>query len=167
MIDPDEAFEAFVRDRGSALFRFAVALTGDIGSGEDLLQSVLVKVYGRWASDRPPEHPEAYTRAALVNAARLIWRRRAAGHEMLMADPPDHPERNDGADVLLRGALLDALRALPVRQRRWSHCAISMATRKQTWPKSWAAAQVPSKPMPIGQCAGYVPTPCSPATSTQ
>jgi RNA polymerase sigma-70 factor (sigma-E family) len=117
MADPDEAFEAFVRLRSAALFRFSVVLTGDVGAAEDLLQSVLEKVYGRWAAGHPPDNPEAYSRTALVNAARRLWRRRGSSREVLLAELPEGPATESSSDVLLRSALLAVLRTLPVRQR--------------------------------------------------
>jgi RNA polymerase sigma-70 factor (sigma-E family) len=117
MADPDATFEAFVRLRSAALFRFSVVLTGDVGSAEDLLQSVLEKVYGRFAADHAPDNPEAYTRTALVNAARHFWRRRGSSREVLVAELPEGLTAEATGDVLLRGALLQVLRTLPVRQR--------------------------------------------------
>jgi len=114
--DPDDAFEAFFRQREAALFRLSVVLTGDESAGADLLQTVLARVYARWAAGPWPAEPEAYLRTALVHAAGQFWRRRSRNREVLVAEPP---EMIAGAttDLALRGALLAALRRLPVRQR--------------------------------------------------
>ena len=45
----DAAFAEFVRARTPALLRTAYLLTGDQGAAEDLVQTALVKVAGRWA----------------------------------------------------------------------------------------------------------------------
>lgn len=117
MTPPDEAFDLFVRLRGARLLRLATLLAGDLGRGEDLLQSTLEKVYVRWAKGPPPDEPYAYVRAALVHAAQRSWRHRRRGPEMLVGEVAT-ADRGVGADVgLLRGSLLDALADLPARQR--------------------------------------------------
>jgi RNA polymerase sigma-70 factor (sigma-E family) len=118
----DRSFEEFVVERGTALLRTAVFLAGDRQAGEDLLQEVLLRVYGRWAR---VDEPDAYTRRALVNAA--TSRRRGSGRarEDLVdfsdssagrPAPPDTKGDLEGA-VGDRHDLLGALRQLPPRQR--------------------------------------------------
>ncbi len=97
--------------------RLATLLAGDVQRGEDLLQTVFVSMYPRWAKGQPPADPAAYARAALVNAARRSWRRRASRRETLVAEPPDADAPPDATDLPLRAALLAALRTLPPRQR--------------------------------------------------
>jgi RNA polymerase sigma-70 factor (sigma-E family) len=120
--DPDDAFEAFFRQRGAALFRFSVILTGDENAAADLLQTVLARVYARWAVGPWPAAPDAYMRTALVHAAGQFWRRRSTSREVLVADPPETVASAVPADLPLRGALLAALRRLPVRQ--WAVVAL-------------------------------------------
>jgi RNA polymerase sigma-70 factor (sigma-E family) len=112
--EADVEFDAFVRLRGPRLLRLAMLLTAEAGAAEDLLQSVLEKLYGQWIK-RPPDDPDAYARAALVHAARRSWRRRLTRPETLVAELP---ERNaDGGDSTLRDSLLTAMRGLSARQR--------------------------------------------------
>jgi RNA polymerase sigma-70 factor (sigma-E family) len=61
----DAAFRAFVETNGAALLHAARLLTGDHHRGEDLVQTVLTRVYLKW--DRI-ETPLAYARKALVTA---------------------------------------------------------------------------------------------------
>jgi RNA polymerase sigma-70 factor (sigma-E family) len=110
-------FITFVDGRRDRLLRIAVLLTGDVRDGEDLLQSVLEKVYLRWTGGHPPDNPDAYVRTALVNAARSVRRRVRAFPELLTAAPPETAADSSPVDVLLRARLLVALRRLPVRQR--------------------------------------------------
>ena len=112
----DVAFDAFVRERGTPLLRLAVLLTGDLAAGEDLLQSTLERVYGRWMKGPRPEDPDAYTRTALLNAARRSWRRRETRREVLVADAPEAPA-DSSTDTQLRESLLGALKRLPIRMR--------------------------------------------------
>jgi RNA polymerase sigma-70 factor (sigma-E family) len=117
MPTPDEDFEEFVRGKGLGLLRLATLLTGDPGAGEDLLQSVLAAMYGRWAKGRPPDAPDAYARKALAHGAQRLWRRRRTHLETLVAEPPDTPQSGPFSDPALRHVLLAALRQLPARQR--------------------------------------------------
>lgn len=115
MAEPDDQFEDFVRLRGPHLLRLAMLLTADAAAGEDLLQSVLEKLFGQWIK-RPPDNPEAYARAALVHAARRSWRRRLSHPETPVADLPERAS-GAGGDLALRDLLLVALRGLSARQR--------------------------------------------------
>ncbi len=117
VLEPPTDFESFVRERATALLRVAVVLTGDVGAGEDLLQTVLEKVYARWSAGSPPDNPDAYTRRALVHAARRLWKRRAAERELLVSEPPETVMGDPGGGDLLRVAVLHVLATLPLRQR--------------------------------------------------
>ncbi|ADP78631.1 SigE family RNA polymerase sigma factor [Pseudofrankia inefficax] len=118
----DRSFEEFVAERGTALLRTAVYLAGDRQAGEDLLQDVLLRAYGRWVK---VDEPEAYTRRALVNAAtnrRRGYRRSREDLVDLSDSPVERPTlpggRGDLAGVVGdRHDLLGALRQLPPRQR--------------------------------------------------
>ena len=107
-------FDEFVRTRSTGLLRIAYLLTGDRHIAEDLTQEVLEQMYVRWRRIRGA--PEAYARRALVNRAtnRWRWRRRRPEAPLEACDrsQPDHSE-----DVVLRDAVMTALRGLPPRQR--------------------------------------------------
>ncbi|MFE7121862.1 sigma factor, partial [Streptomyces sp. NPDC057654] len=60
------------------MLRVAWLLTGDAHQAEDLLQTVLAKVWPKW--DRiTADNPEAYVRKALVNTHASWWQRRWRG----------------------------------------------------------------------------------------
>lgn len=112
----EPGFEEFVAARGPRLLRVAWLLTGDAHLAEDLLQTVLAKVWPRWPSIAG-ESPEAYVRKALVHTHASWWRRRWRG-EVPHGDLPDRAAAADPfAGVDLEQTLADAIRALPVRQR--------------------------------------------------
>ncbi len=70
----DEAgFRAFVEMNGAALVHAARLLTGDHHRGEDLVQTVLMKMYPRWGRI---DTPLAYARKALLTAYIDSTRRR-------------------------------------------------------------------------------------------
>src|SRR5580704_4397532 len=118
MSDRDEEFREFMRDRASLLHQTAYLLCGDWHLAHDLVQDTLVKAYQHWPRVRRADSPNAYVRAILVNEARGRWRRRERtvpvarfpdGREPVAPDATDEVTRRDG--------LLQALLALPLRQR--------------------------------------------------
>ncbi|HEX4430714.1 MAG TPA: SigE family RNA polymerase sigma factor [Frankiaceae bacterium] len=117
MSDADAAFTAFVETSGSRLLRLAVLLAGDLGAGQDLLQSVHEQLYKHWRKHGSPAAPEPYVRRMLVNAASRSRLRRTRMRETLVGQTPDEYSYEIGADVLLRGHLLPALKRLSARQR--------------------------------------------------
>ncbi|MER7043772.1 MULTISPECIES: SigE family RNA polymerase sigma factor [Streptomyces] len=109
-------FEAFVAARGPRLLKVAWLLTGDAHLAEDLLQTVLAKIWPKWHKIAD-SHPEAYVRKALVHTHASWWRRRWRG-EVPHGELPDATASGDRyASVDLEQSLADAVRALPVRQR--------------------------------------------------
>lgn len=109
----DDDFTAFVHTVWRPLYRTAYLLLGDHGAAEDLVQTALAKTYAARRA-RTVEDAGAYVRTVLVNEARSMFRRPSWRRE--------HPVEavHDGAyehDPSTRPAVLDALRALPPRQR--------------------------------------------------
>lgn len=109
-------FEAFARARVLTLLRTAVALSGDLGLAEDLVQDVLYKAYKRWDHISRLDAPESYLRRMLVNEF-LSWRRKwgrvVPCDEFVTVD--DHP---DYASTYADRQLLRAeINRLPRRQR--------------------------------------------------
>ena len=80
----DAAFRAFVQAHGAALLHAARLMTGDHHRGEDLVQTVLTRVYLKW--DRI-DTPLAYARRALVTAQIDSTRRRWWGERPTEALP--------------------------------------------------------------------------------
>jgi RNA polymerase sigma-70 factor (sigma-E family) len=114
----DEEFREFIRNRVSLLHQSAYLLCGDWHLAHDLVQDTLVKAYQHWARVRQADSPEAYIRRILINEARGRWRRR--DREMPVSRfPEEHePAAPDETDEITRRAgLLQALLALPLRQR--------------------------------------------------
>jgi RNA polymerase sigma-70 factor (sigma-E family) len=112
---PDPDFEEFVTARGPRLLRVAWLLTGDAHLAEDLLQTVLAKVWPKWQRIAG-DSPEAYVRKAMVNTFSSWWQRRWRGEV-----PHDVLPEVAAADVFdavdLEHSLAAAIRLLPARQR--------------------------------------------------
>jgi len=107
-------FSAFVAARGTSLLRVAYLACGDAAEAEDLLQTALERTYRSWDRVRH-DSPEPYVRRVIVNAAISRARRRAILSIIPMHSPPETSARTGDPD--LRHVLMDALRALPPRQR--------------------------------------------------
>jgi RNA polymerase sigma-70 factor (sigma-E family) len=116
MRERDEAFTAYVAARRSHLLRLAYLVSGDWHAAEDLVQTALTKLYLAWPRVSHRDAVDAYARRIIVRAhvdeQRRPWRREVAGLDGL--DGPD-----GASDVADRDeALVDALRRLPLQQRR-------------------------------------------------
>jgi RNA polymerase sigma-70 factor (sigma-E family) len=112
----DTDFDDFVRRRGQALCRAAFLLTGDRHLAEDLVQTALAKVYGKWSGIVAKGDPGPYVRAVLVRQA-IAWRRRRWHGEVPTSPLPESNAADHGAAVASRDRLYRALGRLPVRQR--------------------------------------------------
>jgi DNA-directed RNA polymerase specialized sigma24 family protein len=142
--DTDTDFEEFVTARGARLLRTAWLLTGDEHLAEDLLQTVLAKVWPKWRR-LSGENPEAYIRKALVNTYASWWQRRWRG-EIPHDDVPEKAATEDQfASVDLKQALSLIVRQLPPRSvPSWS-CGISTDSAWRRRPRFWAADRAPSR----------------------
>ncbi|WP_317440706.1 SigE family RNA polymerase sigma factor [Streptomyces collinus] len=111
-----DEFREFVAMRSTALLRLAVLLTGgDRHAAEDLLQTALMKAYGRWTRI---EQPEAYVRQILYRQQVSRWRLRRHHAETTVGVLPESAgPAGAGAEPELRIALWAALGRLSKRQR--------------------------------------------------
>jgi RNA polymerase sigma-70 factor (sigma-E family) len=116
----DEAIEQLYAAHWRQLVRLSVLLVHDAGSAEEIVQDAFVAVHARWSKLRDPDLALAYLRQAVVNRSRSALRHRAVVERHVARErvPADVP----GADESVlasarRTAVLDAMRALPQRQR--------------------------------------------------
>ncbi len=114
-------FEDWVGTRGDALVRFALMVTADPGRAEDVVQTVLARIYLSWDRVSTLDSPEAYVKAAIVNEHLRWWRRHSSREVPVSAPVVDAPDGRPEADVAGRQASRDAawelLGRLPRRQR--------------------------------------------------
>jgi RNA polymerase sigma-70 factor (sigma-E family) len=112
----DEEFTAFVAANHARLLHVADLMIGDRGQAEDLLQTVLIRIYLRWPKIRQ-DNPLGYVRAALANA-RNDWWRLLSSRERPIADVPDALAASDlSGQVVGRDAVQRALALLTRRER--------------------------------------------------
>ncbi|MFC6045329.1 SigE family RNA polymerase sigma factor [Nocardioides hankookensis] len=112
----DQALEQLYAAHWRRLVRLSVLLVRDQGVAEEVVQDAFVAVHARWDRLRDPERGLAYLRQAVVNRSRSALRHRAvvARHAATLR-PVDSFDPVPDSDR--RAAVLDALRALPQRQR--------------------------------------------------
>jgi RNA polymerase sigma-70 factor (sigma-E family) len=119
-LDADTALEQLYAAHWRRLVRLAVLLLRDQGVAEEVVQDAFVAMHGRWRSLRDPDKAAAYLRQAVVNRSRSALRHRGVVERYVARQPaPGNAEAADGPSLAAdrRTAVLDALRALPTRQR--------------------------------------------------
>jgi len=113
--DVEHGFDEFLRERGGRLWRAAWLLTGDSQHAEDLVQTALVKTYGRYDTMNSADHYEAYVRKTIHRTYISWWRRKSWRAEIPTADMAETPI--DGASSVTRVDVVRALDTLPRSQR--------------------------------------------------
>jgi RNA polymerase sigma-70 factor (sigma-E family) len=117
-----QEFERFVLARSDQLLGTGYLLAGDLVEAEDLVQEALLQVARRWHKVRRMDHPAAYARRILVNAAIDGARQRGRRRSELatapgLEDQPDHRAERALRAVDTQTVLQAALARLPARQR--------------------------------------------------
>jgi len=118
--DADTALEQLYAAHWRQLVRLSVLLVRDVATAEEIVQDAFVAVHDRWSRLRDHDRALAYLRQAVVNRSRSALRHRGvvarhAARETAPRDVPGAEENALAADR--RGAVLDAMRELPDRQR--------------------------------------------------
>lgn len=117
--DRDTEFGLFVVAHRVRLVQAALLLTGGrYAEAEDLVQTVLIRLYAKWERVRRVEQPVGYSLRALTNTFLDEARRAHRRREVVTSH---HPERAAAEDQMaiedVRSAVMDALAALAPRQR--------------------------------------------------
>ncbi|MGW2253207.1 SigE family RNA polymerase sigma factor [Kitasatospora sp. NPDC001660] len=110
-------FQAFTRTRWAHLVRTAYLLTGDWHHAEDLAQTALAKAYRSWRRVSKADSPDAYVRRMLVTCNSDRFRKRRVAERLTEALPEVAAPGDAVGQIDQRRSLLDALVALPARQR--------------------------------------------------
>lgn len=112
-------YEEFAESRLDALLRYAVMLTGDPHTAQDLVQDTMVRVQLNWRRVARADSPERYVRRMLTNQF-VDWRRGSWLSRVLLRPEPD-PARPCPSDHAQENAERDLiwswLAKLPRRQR--------------------------------------------------
>jgi RNA polymerase sigma-70 factor (sigma-E family) len=118
--DADEALAQLYAAHWRSLVRLAALLLRDQGLAEEVVQDAFVAVHDRWHRLRDPARALAYLRQTVVNRSRSALRHRGVVERHVARGTRDTEAPGSDAAALAaerRGAVLDALQALPARQR--------------------------------------------------
>ena len=108
--------DLYAREAPAAV-RLAYLLTGDRSVAEDITQDAFVRVSGRLAHLRDGAAFDAYLRRAVVNLAKIHFRRQAVERAYLARSRPEVSSPAHEHPVVEREATMAALARLPQRQR--------------------------------------------------
>ncbi|GIE53544.1 SigE family RNA polymerase sigma factor [Actinoplanes nipponensis] len=112
-------YEEFADSRLGALLRYAVMLTGDPHTAQDLVQDTMVRVQLNWRRVAASDSPDGYVRKMLTNQfidlRRGSWLRRV----LLRAEPDPAPAvpTDHAHETAERDRIWGMLAKLPRRQR--------------------------------------------------
>ncbi|MFL6133251.1 MAG: SigE family RNA polymerase sigma factor [Nocardioidaceae bacterium] len=116
--DADTAVEELYAAHYRRLVRLSVLLVRDLETAEEVVQDAFVAMHGRWRTLKDPEKGLAYLRQTVVNRSRSVLRHRGVQARYVVPAVRHLPGTDEDALVSeRRTAVLDALRALPDRQR--------------------------------------------------
>jgi|HubBroStandDraft_5_1064220.scaffolds.fasta_scaffold55792_2 RNA polymerase sigma-70 factor (sigma-E family) len=110
--------EDLYREHALGLVRFALLLTGDRATAEDVVQDAFLGLHRHWDEIKDPGRVLAYLRTAVINGSRSRHRRHMTARRL--RPEPLTLVQSAEASVLAgeyRRALLAAVGALPRRQR--------------------------------------------------
>jgi RNA polymerase sigma-70 factor (sigma-E family) len=114
----DEAVAQVYAAHYASLVRMAALLVRNSGEAEEIVQDAFVAMHGRWHRLRQPENALAYIRQSVVNRARSLQRRHSVADRHLTPYVDEAPAADSRAlDNDTRAQVMDALHALPTRQR--------------------------------------------------
>lgn len=104
-----------------SLFRLAVMLVDDAASAEDVVQDAFLGLHQNSSRLRSSDAVFGYLRTAVINKSRSVLRRRGTVrrhlHRLASSDMSDEPLDFRMLLAAEHGAVIDAVRALPTKQR--------------------------------------------------
>ncbi|MEU5339245.1 SigE family RNA polymerase sigma factor [Streptomyces sp. NPDC020766] len=109
-------FEEYVRTRQDALLRSARRLVPDPVDAQDLLQTALVRTYGRWDGIADKRLADAYLRRVMINTRTEWWRARKL-EEVPTEQLPDASVADSTEQHADRALLMDIMKVLAPKQR--------------------------------------------------
>lgn len=111
-------FEEYVRTRQDALLRSARRLVPDPVDAQDLLQTALVRTYGRWDGIADKSLADAYLRRVMINTRTEWWRARRLEEVPTETEQmPDARVEDPTEQHADRALLMDILKVLAPKQR--------------------------------------------------
>jgi RNA polymerase sigma-70 factor (ECF subfamily) len=111
----EQDFAAFYDATWSRTVACAYAVTGDLGTAEEMAQEAYTKAWPRWSTLSTYDDPGAWVRQVATRQAISGWRRRRTARNFLARSRPPEPTAAPDENTV---ALVAALRQLPEAQRR-------------------------------------------------
>jgi RNA polymerase sigma-70 factor (sigma-E family) len=116
--DPDAAITALFDGHYTRMLRVAVVLLGDRAAAEDVVQDAFLGLHTGWPRIRDKTEAVGYLHRSVVNGARSRLRRTMVAFRLRPPRQPDVISAEESAlAALVPGPLLEAMRALPRRER--------------------------------------------------
>jgi RNA polymerase sigma-70 factor (sigma-E family) len=113
-----QAVTALFAQHYRTLVGLAAFLVRDKATAEEVVQDSFVAMHCGWSRLRDSDKALPYLRRSVVNRSRSVLRHRMVVDKNAPKPSPDMPSAEQGAITQLeRSAVVDALRALPLRQR--------------------------------------------------
>jgi RNA polymerase sigma-70 factor (sigma-E family) len=113
-----DAVTALYAEHALGLTRLAHVMLGDRATAEDVVQDAFAGLYRRWPHLTDHGKAQAYLRSAVLNGCRSAVRRAGRATPPVLVTVEHAPSAESALlDGQARGAVLAALRRLPVRQR--------------------------------------------------
>lgn len=110
----DADFSTWVAEHHRPLMGFALLVTGDRATAEDVLQAALARAYLRWGRlGGEDQHPLGYVRRVVINENASLWRRAWKRRERPTGNVPEV----SGADPAAPDTTWALVQALPRQQR--------------------------------------------------
>jgi RNA polymerase sigma-70 factor (sigma-E family) len=117
-VEADQAVTALYAEHYRTLVGLAAFLVRDNSTAEEVVQDSFVAMHCGWRRLRDRDKALAYLRRSVVNRSRSVLRHRIVVDKNAPDPLPDMPSAEQGAITQIeRSAVVDALRALPLRQR--------------------------------------------------
>jgi RNA polymerase sigma-70 factor (sigma-E family) len=113
-----QAVTSLFAEHYRTLVGLAAFLVRDTATAEEVVQDSFVAMHCGWSRLRDSDKALPYLRRSVVNRSRSVLRHRMVVDKNAPKPPPDMPSAEQGAITQMeRSAVVDALRALPLRQR--------------------------------------------------
>jgi RNA polymerase sigma-70 factor (sigma-E family) len=117
-VEADRAVTALYAEHYRTLVGLAAFLVRDTATAEEVVQDSFVAMHCGWRRLRDSEKALSYLRRSVVNRSRSVLRHRMVVDKNAPQPLPDMPSAEQGAITEMeRSAVVEALRALPLRQR--------------------------------------------------
>jgi RNA polymerase sigma-70 factor (sigma-E family) len=114
---PGEAVAALYEAHALPLTRLAYVMLGDRPAAEDVVQEAFLGLYKRWSHLRDVASAPGYLRTSVLNGCRMVLRSRARRDDRTAGELPWESAEATALVGEEHRHLLQAIRALPPRQR--------------------------------------------------